>query len=257
MNKLNLMYEGKAKRVYSTDRDDLVMIEYKDDATAFDGKKRGTIEQKGIANNLLSNHFFSLLEKEGIKTHFVKQLSERETLVKSVRIIPIEVIIRNRAAGSLCKRLGLEEGTHLTHTVLEFCYKNDELGDPMINDYHIRALNLASEAEVERIVSLSLKINEILRNYLLKTDLELIDFKLEFGRFNGDIILADEISPDTCRLWDAKTQEKLDKDRFRRDLGAVEEAYREVLRRIQNQGDQGDQGDGSIDCGKFNNGSVS
>jgi len=257
MNKLNLMYEGKAKRVYSTDRDDLVMIEYKDDATAFDGKKRGTIEQKGIANNLLSNHFFSLLEKEGIKTHFVKQLSERETLVKSVRIIPIEVIIRNRAAGSLCKRLGLEEGTRLTHTVLEFCYKNDELGDPMINDYHIRALNLASEAEVERIVSLSLKINEILRNYLLKTDLELIDFKLEFGRFNGDIILADEISPDTCRLWDAKTQEKLDKDRFRRDLGAVEEAYREVLRRIQNQGDQGDQGDGSIDCGKFNNGSVS
>lgn len=235
MHKLNLMYEGKAKRVYSSNDTNLVIIEYKDDATAFDGKKRGVIEQKGIVNNLLSNHFFTLLEKEGIKTHFVKQLSDRETLVKSVQIIPVEVIVRNRAAGSLCKRLGILEGTRLTHTVLEFCYKNDELGDPMINEYHISALNLAGKAEVERIASLSLRINEILRNYLLKIDLELIDFKLEFGRFNGDIILADEISPDTCRLWDAKTQEKLDKDRFRRDLGEVEEAYQEVLRRVQNQ----------------------
>jgi len=244
LHKLNLMYEGKAKRVYSSDDTNLVIIEYKDEATAFDGKKRGVIEQKGIVNNLLSNHFFTLMEKEGIKTHFVKQLSDRETLVKSVQIIPIEVIVRNRAAGSLCKRLGLLEGTHLTHTVLEFCYKNDELGDPMINEYHISALNLASKAEVERIVSISLRINEILRNYLLKIDLELIDFKLEFGRFNGEIILADEISPDTCRLWDAKTQEKLDKDRFRRDLGEVEEAYQEVLRRVQNQANQGDGSSG-------------
>ena len=240
MHKLNLMYEGKAKRVYSTDNTNLVIIEYKDDATAFDGKKRGVIEQKGKINNLLSNHFFTLLEKEGIKTHFVKQLSDRETLVKSVQIIPVEVIVRNRAAGSLCKRLGLLEGTILTHTVLEFCYKNDELGDPMINEYHISALNLAGKAEVEIIASLSLRINEILRKYLLKIDLILIDFKLEFGRFNGDIILADEISPDTCRLWDSKTQEKLDKDRFRRDLGEVEEAYQEVLRRVQNQENQGD-----------------
>jgi len=229
------MYEGKAKRVYSSDDTNLVIIEYKDDATAFDGKKRGVIEQKGIVNNFLSNHFFTLMEKEGIKTHFVKQLSDRETLVKSVQIIPVEVIVRNRVAGSLCKRLGLLEGTHLTHTVLEFCYKNDELGDPMINEYHISALNLASKAEIERIASLALRINEILRKYLIEIDLELIDFKLEFGRFNGDIILADEISPDTCRLWDVKTQEKLDKDRFRRDLGEVEEAYREVLRRVQNQ----------------------
>jgi len=244
LHKLNLMYEGKAKRVYSSDDTNLVIIEYKDEATAFDGKKRGVIEQKGIVNNLLSNHFFTLMEKEGIKTHFVKQLSDRETLVKSVQIIPIEVIVRNRAAGSLCKRLGLLEGTHLTHTVLEFCYKNDELGDPMINEYHISVLNLASKAEVERIVSISLRINEILRNYLLTIDLELIDFKLEFGRFNGDIILADEISPDTCRLWDAKTQEKLDKDRFRRDLGEVEEAYQEVLRRVQNQANQGDGSSG-------------
>ena len=235
MHKLNLMYEGKAKRVYSSDDTNLVIIEYKDDATAFDGKKRGVIEQKGIVNNFLSNHFFTLMEKEGIKTHFVKQLSDRETLVKSVQIIPVEVIVRNRVAGSLCKRLGLLEGTHLTHTVLEFCYKNDELGDPMINEYHISALNLASKAEIERIASLALRINEILRKYLIEIDLELIDFKLEFGRFNGDIILADEISPDTCRLWDVKTQEKLDKDRFRRDLGEVEEAYREVLRRVQNQ----------------------
>jgi len=235
LHKLNLMYEGKAKRVYSSDDTNLVIIEYKDDATAFDGKKRGVIEQKGIVNNFLSNHFFTLMEKEGIKTHFVKQLSDRETLVKSVQIIPVEVIVRNRVAGSLCKRLGLLEGTHLTHTVLEFCYKNDELGDPMINEYHISALNLASKAEIERIASLALRINEILRKYLIEIDLELIDFKLEFGRFNGDIILADEISPDTCRLWDVKTQEKLDKDRFRRDLGEVEEAYREVLRRVQNQ----------------------
>ena len=244
MLKLNLMYEGKAKRVYSSDDTNLVIIEYKDDATAFDGKKRGVIEQKGIINNILSNHFFTLMEKEGIRTHFVKQLSDRETLVKSVQIIPVEVIVRNRAAGSLCKRLGLKEGTHLTHTVLEFCYKNDELGDPMINEYHISALNIASKAEVERIATISLRINEILRNYLIKIDLELIDFKLEFGRFKGDIILADEISPDTCRLWDMKTQEKLDKDRFRRDLGEVEEAYREVLRRVQNQENQEDGSSG-------------
>lgn len=240
------MYEGKAKKVYATDKDDLVVIEYKDDATAFDGKKRGIIEQKGIANNIISNHFFKLLEKEGIKTHFVRQLSDRETLVKSVKIIPIEVIVRNRAAGSLCKRLGLSEGTKLSSTVLEYCYKNDELGDPMINEYHVLALKLATSEELDMIASMSLNINEILKSYLLKVGLELIDFKLEFGRFAGEIILADEISPDTCRLWDAITQEKLDKDRFRRDLGGIQEAYMEVLRRLNN-------GDGSADCENFNN----
>jgi phosphoribosylaminoimidazole-succinocarboxamide synthase len=240
------MYEGKAKKVYATDKDDLVVIEYKDDATAFNGKKRGKIEQKGIANNIISNHFFKFLEKEGIKTHFVKQLSDRETLVKSVKIIPIEVIVRNRAAGSLCKRLGLSEGTKLSSTVLEYCYKNDELGDPMINEYHVLALKLATSEELDMIASMSLNINEILKSYLLKVGLELIDFKLEFGRFAGEIILADEISPDTCRLWDAITQEKLDKDRFRRDLGGIQEAYMEVLRRLNN-------GDGSVDCEYFNN----
>ncbi len=246
MNKLNLMYEGKAKRVYSTERDDLVIIEYKDEATAFDGKKRGVIEHKGIVNNLISNHFFKLLEKEGIKTHFEQQLSDRETLVKSVEIIPIEVIVRNRAAGSLCKRLGLFEGAQLTNIVLELCYKNDELGDPMINEYHVCALKLATAEELKIITSMSLKINEILKNCFLKIGLELIDFKLEFGRFAGEIILADEISPDTCRIWDAVTQEKLDKDRFRKDLGGVKEAYQEVLRRTVH-------GDGSVDCEKFNN----
>jgi phosphoribosylaminoimidazole-succinocarboxamide synthase len=240
------MYEGKAKRVYSTDKDDLVIIEYKDDATAFDGKKRGVIEQKGIANNLISNQFFKLLEKEGIRTHFVKQLSDRDTLVKLVKIIPIEVIVRNRAAGSLCKRLGLTEGTQLTGTVLEYCLKNDELGDPMINEHHIYALKLATAEELRMIASMSLKVNEILKNYLIKINLELIDFKLEFGRFAGEIILADEISPDTCRLWDRITQKKLDKDRFRRDLGGVEEAYQEVLKRMNH-------GDGSDDCEIFNN----
>lgn len=246
MNKIEILYEGKAKRVYSTERNDLVIIEYKDDATAFDGKKRGVIEQKGIVNNLVSNHFFTILEKAGINTHFVKQISDRETLVKFVKIIPIEVIVRNIAAGSLCKRLGFPEGTQLDNIVLELCYKKDELGDPMINDYHVFALKLATAGELKVITSMALKINEILKNSFLKINLELIDFKLEFGRFGGGIILADEISPDTCRLWDAVTREKLDKDRFRRDLGGVEEAYQEVLKRITH-------GDGSADCENFNN----
>lgn len=232
MNKCNLLYEGKAKKVFSTDSDDYVIIEYKDDATAFDGKKRGIIAGKGIINNSLSNHFFKILENEGIKTHFIEQLSENQTLVKAVQIIPIEVIVRNRAAGSLSKRLGLAEGTMLSSTVLEFCYKSDELGDPMINNYHIFALKLATPEEISIITQMSLKINEILQNQFLKVGLELVDFKLEFGKFKEEIILADEISPDTCRIWDVETQKKLDKDRFRRDLGSVEEAYAEVLNRL-------------------------
>jgi len=232
MEKVNLMYEGKAKRVYSTTNPDLVIVEFKDDATAFDGKKRGIIALKGMVNNRLTNHFMQILENNGIKTHFVKQLSDRETLVKSVEIIPIEVIVRNKAAGSLCKRLGLDEGTKLKKTVVEFCYKSDELGDPFINEYHVYALDIASCEEVKDIISKSIKINEILLDYLSRFGLELIDFKLEFGRADDGILLADEISPDTCRLWDIKTHRKLDKDRFRKDLGDIEDAYYEVHRRI-------------------------
>jgi len=214
----------------------LYIVEYKDDATAFNGLKKGTIQDKGIVNNKVSNHLFKLLEKEGVPTHFVEEISARETVVKKVEIVPIEVIVRNIAAGSLSKRLGLPEGTKLNHTVLEYCYKNDELGDPMINDYHIYALQLATKEELEVISSLSFKVNEVLSNYLKDLGIELIDFKLEFGRCpDGTIILADEISPDTCRFWDSKTKEKLDKDRFRRDLGNVEDAYKEVLRRLMGE----------------------
>jgi len=228
-----LLYEGKAKKVYKTDVDDIVIIEYKDDATAFDGTKRGIINEKGIINNKISNHFFKLLESKGIPTHFIEQIDERRTAVKKVEIIPVEVIVRNIAAGSLCKRLGLEEGTALKRPVLEFCYKNDALHDPQINEYHILALELATEEEINKIVKYSFKINQVLREYLKEVNIDLIDFKLEFGRHKGSIILADEISPDTCRFWDISTKEKLDKDRFRRDLGNVEEAYKEVLRRLE------------------------
>ncbi|NPV43382.1 MAG: phosphoribosylaminoimidazolesuccinocarboxamide synthase [Firmicutes bacterium] len=227
-----MKYEGKAKRVYASDDSDKYIVEFKDDATAFDGKKKGTIHDKGVLNNRISAHFFEMLEKQGIPTHFEKLLSDREMLVKAVEIIPVEVIVRNIAAGSLAKRLGLEEGTPMKRPVLEFCYKSDELGDPMINHYHIYALELASEEEMKVIEDIALKVNSILVEYLKPRNIELVDFKLEFGRYKGRVILADEISPDTCRFWDADTREKLDKDRFRRDLGNVEEAYREVLKRL-------------------------
>ncbi|KGG80025.1 phosphoribosylaminoimidazolesuccinocarboxamide synthase [Caloranaerobacter azorensis] len=231
--KREFVYEGKAKRVYKTDDEKVYLIEYKDDATAFNGEKKGTIENKGAINNKISAMLFELLENAGIETHFVKLIDERRMLVKAVEIIPIEVIVRNVAAGSLAKRLGFEEGTQLETTVLEFCYKNDELGDPLINDYHIQALKLAGKEEVEVIKQKALKINEILVDFFGKIGLKLIDFKLEFGRYDGRIILADEISPDTCRLWDKETNQKMDKDRFRRDLGKVEDAYKEVLRRVE------------------------
>ena len=232
MEKKELLYEGKAKKVYKTEDEGLYIIDYKDDATAFTGLKKGTIADKGVVNNKMSAFFFTKLELEGIKTHFVKLLSDREMLVKAVEIVPIEVLVRNYAAGSLSKRLGLTEGKKLSKTILEFCYKSDELGDPFINDYHVKAMNLASDEEVRIIKDYSLKINEFLSEYMFSKGIILADFKLEFGRYNGSIVLADEISPDTCRFWDAKTMEKLDKDRFRRDMGGVEEAYKEILNRV-------------------------
>ncbi len=232
MKKLEQLYEGKAKKVFKTDDPDCYIVDYKDDATAFNGEKRGTILEKGIVNNRVSNHLFKMLEAKGIPTHFVEEISDRETIVRKVEIVPIEVIVRNIAAGSLSKRLGLPEGTKLSRTVLEFSYKNDELGDPMINNYHALAMNLATEEELAKIADMAFAVNNILGEYLKESGIELIDFKLEFGRYHGDIILADEISPDTCRFWDSKTGEKLDKDRFRRDMGGVEDAYQEVLKRL-------------------------
>ena len=229
---LEMMYEGKAKQVFATDDPTLAVIHYKDDATAFNGLKKGTIVGKGVVNNLVSNHLFKMLEAHGIKTHLVEQLNERDSLVRRVSIVPLEVIVRNIAAGSLSKRLGLPEGTKLKTTVLEYCYKDDELGDPMVNDYHIAAMELATKEEMEQISTMALKINDLLTAYLKDLGIELIDFKLEFGRFNGEIVLADEISPDPCRFWDINTHEKLDKDRFRRDMGGVEEAYAEMMKRI-------------------------
>ena len=237
MQKTELLYEGKAKKVYATENPDYCIVSYKDDATAFNGLKKGTIVGKGVVNNRMSNFMFQLLEKHGIKTHFVEELSDRDTVVRKVSIVPLEVIVRNKAAGSLSKRLGLEEGTPMRVPVLEFCYKNDDLGDPMINDYHIAAMGIATKEEMETIASMALRINELLTAYLKDLGIELIDFKLEFGRFEGRIVLADEISPDTCRFWDSKTGEKLDKDRFRRDLGDVEEAYQEILRRLMGGND--------------------
>ena len=232
VKKLEKLYEGKAKQVFATDNPDYVIVDYKDDATAFNGLKKGTITGKGVVNNRVSNHMFRVLEQAGIPTHLVEELSDRETVVKRVEIVPVEVIVRNIAAGSISKRLGLPEGQRLGTTVLEYSYKNDDLGDPMINDYHIAALGIATREEMEKIAGYALKINQIMGDYLAQFGIELIDFKLEFGRFHGEIILADEISPDTCRFWDSETGEKLDKDRFRRDMGGVEEAYEEVLRRL-------------------------
>jgi phosphoribosylaminoimidazole-succinocarboxamide synthase len=235
MKKLEQIYEGKAKRVYTTDDPKIVIVDYKDDATAFNGLKKGTITGKGVVNNKVSNHFFRLLESNGIPTHYVEQLSDRETAVKRVEILPVEVIVRNRAAGSFSKRMGVAEGTALSSVILEYSYKNDALGDPFINSYYIRALNLATDAEMEQVKEYSFRINDILREYLWNLGIELIDFKLEFGRFDGKVILADEISPDTCRFWDKATGKKLDKDRFRQDLGEVEEAYREIIRRLMGE----------------------
>ena len=230
---LEMLYEGKTKKVFKTDDESLYIVQYKDDGTAFNGQKKGRIEGKGIVNNIMSNYMFRLLEKEGVPTHFVEELSERETLVKKVKIVPIEVIVRNIATGSLSERLGLPEGTKLKSTVLEYYYKNDALGDPMINDYHIYAMELATKEELQKIAGLSFQINDFMTAYLKDLNIELIDFKIEFGRLSdGSIVLADEISPDTCRFWDSNTGEKLDKDRFRRDLGGEKDAYQEVLRRL-------------------------
>ena len=235
MKKMEQIYEGKAKKVYATDDPKIVIVDYKDDATAFNGLKKGTIAGKGVVNNKVSNHFFRLLEGHGIPTHYVEQLSDRETAVRRVEILPVEVIVRNRAAGSFTKRMGVAEGTSLACTILEYSYKNDELGDPFINSYYIRALNLATDEEMEQVKNYSFQINDILKAYLDGFGIELIDFKLEFGRFDGKVILADEISPDTCRFWDKATGKKLDKDRFRRDLGDVEEAYHEIIRRLMGE----------------------
>lgn len=232
MEKRELLYEGKAKKVYATDDADIVIVDYKDDATAFDGKKRGTINGKGAINNKMSNFMCQLLQKEGIPTHYVEELSNRETAVKKVEIVPLEVILRNKAAGSMAKRLGLEEGQELKKVVLEFSYKDDDLGDPLINDDHAIAIGAATQEEIDVIREMGYKINDIMKAYFATKNVDLIDFKIEFGRYKGDIILADEISPDTCRFWDKDTGEKLDKDRFRRDMGNVEEAYEEMARRL-------------------------
>ena len=233
MEKREQMYEGKAKKVYATDDANYCIVSYKDDATAFNGLKKGTIQGKGVVNNKMTNFLMKEMEKEGIPTHFVEELSDRETVVKKVSIVPLEVIIRNVAAGSFSKRLGVEEGTALKSTILEFCYKDDDLGDPMVNDYHILAMGYATEEELETIKTLTFKINTFLKSFFAQINVDLIDFKIEFGKTaDGQIILADEISPDTCRFWDATTHEKLDKDRFRRDLGNVEDAYQEMMKRI-------------------------
>lgn len=232
MEKKNLLYEGKAKKVFMTDNDDFLIVDYKDAATAFNGLKKGTINNKGIINNRMSNFLFRILNEKGIPTHFVEEINDRETLVKKVDIVPLEVIIRNIAAGSFSKRFGVPEGTELKQTVLEFCYKNDELGDPMLNLSHVYALELATEDQVKTISELAYRINDILKEYFKSINIKLVDFKLEFGIHKNQIILADEISPDTCRLWDMNTGDKLDKDRFRRDLGNVEAAYEEVAKRL-------------------------
>lgn len=232
MEKLEQIYEGKAKKVFATSDPDVVIVDYKDDATAFNGEKKGTITGKGVVNNRMTNHVFKILEEKGVPTHYIEELSDRETAVKRVEIVPLEVIIRNVAAGSFSKRLGVEEGRQFSQPTIEFSYKNDELGDPLINSYFALALDLATKEEIDTIKEYAFKVNDVLKEYFLQADIKLIDFKIEFGRFHGQIILADEISPDTCRLWDVHTNEKLDKDRFRRDLGNVEEAYNEVFERL-------------------------
>ena len=233
VEKLEQLYEGKAKRVFATNDPELLIVDYKDDATAFNGLKKGTISGKGVINNQMSNRLMQKLEKAGIPTHFVRELSERETLVKKVVIVPLEVIVRNIAAGSFSKRYGMEEGDVFEQPTIEFSYKNDALGDPLLNTLHARALGLATDTEIEQIKCYAFRINEILKAFWAECGVTLVDFKLEFGRLpDGTIVLADEISPDTCRLWDTKTHEKLDKDRFRRDLGGVEDAYAEIMKRL-------------------------
>ncbi|MDF2672463.1 MAG: phosphoribosylaminoimidazole-succinocarboxamide synthase [Clostridiales bacterium] len=235
MGKSEMIYEGKAKKVYSTDVQDQVIVYYKDDATAFNGEKKGSIEDKGTLNNAITSALFGLLEKHGVKTHFIEKLNDREQLCKKVQIVPLEVIVRNVAAGSMAKRYGIDEGYELKTTVFELSYKNDDLGDPLINDSHAVAMGLTTFDELKKIYSSAAKVNEILKGFFLKQNIKLIDFKLEYGRYNDEILLADEISPDTCRFWDATTGEKLDKDRFRRDLGNVKEAYVEILKRIEEE----------------------
>lgn len=233
MQKGAMIYEGKAKKVYATDDAELYIVSYKDDATAFNGLKKGSIAGKGVINNQMSNILMQMLEKSGVPTHYVEELNERETLVKKVSIVPIEVIIRNISAGSFAKRYGVEEGIVFDSPTIEFSYKNDDLGDPLFNSYHALALKVATKEEIERIKELAFKINDLLKEYFKKMNIDLVDFKLEFGRLSdGTIVLADEISPDTCRLWDSDTHEKLDKDRFRRDMGGVEEAYQEIMHRL-------------------------
>lgn len=226
------LYEGKAKKVYATNDPDLVIVDYKDDATAFNGEKKGTITGKGVINNKMTNYMFKLLENEGVPTHLVEEISDRETIVKKVEIVPLEVIVRNVAAGSFSKKLGIAEGTKLKQPTLEFSYKNDDLGDPFINKYYALGLDLATEEEIADITKYAFKVNEFMLGFFKKMNIDLIDFKIEFGRFHSKIILADEISPDTCRFWDSTTHEKLDKDRFRRDMGGVEEAYQEIMKRL-------------------------
>lgn len=236
MQKKEQIYEGKAKKVFATEKEDLVIVSYKDDATAFNGLKKGQIAGKGEINNVMSNIIMQMLEKHGVKTHFVQQLNSRETVVKKVSIVPLEVIIRNVSAGSFAKRYGVEEGIVFSEPTIEFSYKNDDLGDPLINSYHAIALKLATREEIETIKSMAFKVNEVMIDYFKGLNIRLVDFKLEFGRLpDNTIILADEISPDTCRLWDINTNEKLDKDRFRRDLGSVEDAYKEVMRRLMGE----------------------
>ncbi|MBP3304376.1 MAG: phosphoribosylaminoimidazolesuccinocarboxamide synthase [Oscillospiraceae bacterium] len=234
MEKKELLYEGKAKKVFATEDPELLIVQYKDDATAFNGLKKGTIQGKGVINNRMSNRLMAMLEKEGIPTHYVRELSPRDTLVKKVSIVPLEVIVRNIAAGSFSKRYGVEEGVVFDAPTIEFSYKNDALGDPLLNGYHAMAMKLATLEEIKTIQNLALRINTLLRQFWKQCGVTLVDFKLEFGRLSdGSIVLADEISPDTCRLWDSATNEKLDKDRFRRDMGGVEEAYAEIMKRLE------------------------
>ncbi|MDE5583390.1 MAG: phosphoribosylaminoimidazolesuccinocarboxamide synthase [Ruminococcus sp.] len=236
MVKLEQLYEGKAKKVYATNDPDIVIVDYKDDATAFNGEKKGTISGKGVVNNRMTNFMFKMLEKEGVPTHLVEEISDRETIVKKVSIVPLEVIVRNVAAGSFSKRMGVEEGRQLLTPILEFSYKNDDLGDPFINDYYALALGLATKEELDTIAEYAFKVNAFMLDFFKGLNIDLIDFKIEFGKTSdGTIILADEISPDTCRFWDSTTHEKLDKDRFRRDMGGVEEAYQEIMKRLMGE----------------------
>ena len=232
MVKKEQMYEGKAKKVFATDDADYCIVSYKDDATAFNGEKKGTIVGKGVVNNRMSNFMFKLLEAKGVPTDFVEELNDREALLKKVEIVPLEVIIRNKAAGSFSKRFGVPEGTAFKAPTLEFCLKDDDLGDPMINESQIYAIGAATKEEIEKISEYAYKVNEVMVEFFKSVNVDLIDFKIEFGRFHGEILLADEISPDTCRFWDVDTQEKLDKDRFRRDMGGVEDAYAEMMKRV-------------------------